>query len=86
MPSITGLLFDNSNILSDVTISEMIFQIEKQNFDNIPKNKEQLFLNIYDFCRPGNFNVYEVHENYFYLFVWQSWVVGSDIYKQSFLL
>lgn len=45
------------NIMIDIPISDMIFQIDEQNLDNL-KNKEQPYLNIYDCCHSGNFNMY----------------------------
>lgn len=44
--------------MNDVQISDLIFQIDEQKLDNIPKNKEQPYLNVYDCCSSGNFNIY----------------------------
>lgn len=43
--------------MADVLISDMIFQIDEQNLDNL-KNKEQPYLNNNDCCSSGNFNMY----------------------------
>ena len=57
MHTIIDSLFGKSNVMSNVIISDTIFQIDEQNLDNIPKNDEQPYLNIHDCGSPENFHV-----------------------------
>ena len=62
------LSHQGSNIISTAIITDMIFQINKQNFDNIPKHKEKSYLNVHDVVAMKIFTYTKSMKNIFCLF------------------